>query len=120
MRAERLTERYGRDQLLHIANAVMAEIELSCRHKHPKHIPVARLADVSQMARTYGPRVGCSGWNYMSWKGRFYPASLPTIRWLEFYATRFDAVEVNNTFYRLPERHVFQSWQARVPSSFMM
>jgi uncharacterized protein YecE (DUF72 family) len=64
-------------------------------------------------------RVGCSGWNYKSWRGRFYPAEVPASRWLEYYAERFDTVEVNNTFYRLPERDTFEAWRRRVPSNFL-
>jgi uncharacterized protein YecE (DUF72 family) len=64
-------------------------------------------------------RVGCSGWNYASWRGRFYPRDLPTARWLEYYATRFDTVEINNTFYRLPERSTFAAWRRQVPSAFL-
>jgi uncharacterized protein YecE (DUF72 family) len=66
------------------------------------------------------PRVGCSGWNYKSWRGRFYPLNLPSDRWLEFYAARFDTVEVNNTFYRLPERSTFATWRAQVPAGFLV
>jgi len=65
------------------------------------------------------PRVGCSGWNYTSWRGRFYPRDLPASRWLEFYATHFDTVEVNNSFYRLPPRSTFEDWRVRVPSAFV-
>ena len=50
-------------------------------------------------------RIGCSGWNYRSWKDEFY-GGLPARRWLEHYARHFDTVEVNNTFYRLPLRDV--------------
>jgi uncharacterized protein YecE (DUF72 family) len=65
-------------------------------------------------------RVGCSGWNYKSWRERFYPRGLPTARWLAYYADRFDTVEVNNTFYRLPERSTFGMWRDRVPATFVM
>jgi uncharacterized protein YecE (DUF72 family) len=65
------------------------------------------------------PRVGCSGWNYKSWRARFYPRDLPASRWLEFYAARFDTVEVNNSFYRLPPRSTFEDWRADVPSAFL-
>jgi len=64
-------------------------------------------------------RVGCSGWNYKSWRGRFYPRDLPAARWLEFYATRFDTVEINNSFYRLPERSTFARWHTQVPTPFL-
>src|SRR5829696_741840 len=64
-------------------------------------------------------RVGCSGWNYKSWKGRFYPSTLTTSQWLPYYAERFDTVEINNTFYRLPEAATFAGWRAQVPSDFL-
>ena len=63
--------------------------------------------------------MGCSGWNYKSWRGRFYPRDLPASRWLEYYAARFDTVEINNSFYRLPERSTFASWRTQVPASFL-
>lgn len=74
-------------------------------------------SSTSTVARS--PRVGCSGWNYASWRGRFYPRDLPTARWLDFYATQFDTVEVNNSFYRLPERSTFANWRAQVPPAFL-
>lgn len=55
-------------------------------------------------------RVGCSGWQYKHWRGDFYPASLPQSRWFEHDAATFDTVEINNSFYRLPERATFASW----------
>lgn len=66
------------------------------------------------------PRVGCSGWNYKSWRGRFYPPEVPAAQWLRYYAERFDTVEVNNTFYRLPELETFMAWRTQVPRSFVM
>jgi uncharacterized protein YecE (DUF72 family) len=65
-------------------------------------------------------RVGCSGWQYRHWRGVFYPDALPASRWLEFYAREFDTVEVNNTFYRLPEAATFARWRTRVPAGFAM
>jgi uncharacterized protein YecE (DUF72 family) len=65
------------------------------------------------------PRIGCSGWNYASWRGPFYPSGLATSRWLAFYAARFDTVEVNGTFYRLPERSTFEAWRQQAPSGFV-
>lgn len=64
-------------------------------------------------------RVGCSGWNYRSWRGPFYPSDLAASRWLPYYAARFDTVEINNTFYRLPEASTFAGWRAQVPSGFL-
>ena len=63
-------------------------------------------------------RVGTSGWEYRHWAGSFYPADLPRDRWLEFYAERFDTVELNNSFYRLPEAETFAGWRRRVPDGF--
>jgi len=63
-------------------------------------------------------RVGCSGWQYKHWRGDFYPADLPQAKWFEHYAARFDTVEINNSFYRLPERATFAAWGRRAPSRF--
>jgi uncharacterized protein YecE (DUF72 family) len=73
-----------------------------------------------QSGSTFRPRVGCSGWNYASWRGRFYPRGLGAAHWLEYYASQLDTVEVNNTFYRLPERSTFASWREQVPSGFLI
>jgi uncharacterized protein YecE (DUF72 family) len=70
--------------------------------------------------RRYTPRIGCSGWNYTSWRGRFYPEALPPSKWLPYYSERFDTVEINNTFYRLPERSTFAAWRSQVPTDFVM
>lgn len=63
--------------------------------------------------------VGTSGWQYASWKGRFYPTGLPQRRWLEHYATRFPVVEVNNTFYMLPKEATFDRWRQESPDVFV-
>ena len=63
-------------------------------------------------------RVGTSGWEYRHWVGPFYPRDLPRHRRLEFYAERFDTVELNNSFYRLPEADAFAAWADRVPEGF--
>jgi len=64
--------------------------------------------------------VGTSGWQYRSWRGPFYPPGLPQREWLEFYAERFATVEVNNAFYRLPERSTFVQWAQRSPDDFVI
>jgi uncharacterized protein YecE (DUF72 family) len=64
-------------------------------------------------------RIGCSGWNYADWRERVYPKGLPQRRWLEHYATLFDAVEINNTFYRLPARSAVANWVASTPEHFV-
>jgi uncharacterized protein YecE (DUF72 family) len=65
-------------------------------------------------------RIGTSGWNYKAWAGGvFYPEGLSTARWLDFYSQQFGSVEVNNTFYRLPEQRVFESWRDETPKDFV-
>ena len=64
-------------------------------------------------------RIGCSGWNYGHWRERVYPKGLPTRRWLEHYATLFDTVEVNSTFYRLPARSAVAGWAEGSPGGFL-
>jgi len=63
-------------------------------------------------------RVGCSGWQYRHWRGDFYPAGLPLATWFDHYASVFDTVEINNSFYRLPERATFGAWARRAPLGF--
>jgi uncharacterized protein YecE (DUF72 family) len=65
------------------------------------------------------PRIGCSGWEYKHWRGDFYPTTIPRTRWFEQYAQIFDTVEINNTFYRLPERTTFVKWAERAPARFL-
>jgi uncharacterized protein YecE (DUF72 family) len=64
--------------------------------------------------------VGTSGWQYRDWRGAFYPPKLAQKAWLEFYAERFQTVEVNNTFYNLPEASVFEAWARRTPDDFVV
>jgi uncharacterized protein YecE (DUF72 family) len=63
-------------------------------------------------------RIGCSGWNYRSWRETFYPKGLPPSRWLEHYASVFDTVEVNTTFYRLARREAVERWVTQTPGDF--
>jgi uncharacterized protein YecE (DUF72 family) len=62
--------------------------------------------------------VGTSGWQYRDWRGVLYPEGTPQDRWLEAYAETFSVVEVNNSFYRLPERSTFERWRDRTPAGF--
>jgi uncharacterized protein YecE (DUF72 family) len=64
-------------------------------------------------------RIGCSGWQYRHWRGDFYPVEVPAARWFECYAARFDTVEINNTFYRLPGAGTFARWADRAPAGFL-
>ena len=62
--------------------------------------------------------VGTSGYAYKEWKGAFYPAKLPADEMLRFYASRLPAVEINNTFYRMPSERVLVEWAGQVPEAF--
>ncbi len=62
--------------------------------------------------------VGTSGWSYKEWKGSFYPPRLPSGAMLRHYASCFSAVEVNNSFYRMPSENVLASWVAQVSPEF--
>jgi uncharacterized protein YecE (DUF72 family) len=64
-------------------------------------------------------KIGTSGWQYKDWKGRFYPERLPQRLWLEHYAGHYGVVEINNAFYRLPERTTFEQWRTRTPDGFV-
>ena len=64
-------------------------------------------------------RIGCSGWQYRSWRGVLYPEGLGQARWLERYAEVFDTVEVNSTFYRLASRDAVARWVNETPEDFM-
>lgn len=63
--------------------------------------------------------IGTSGWQYRDWRGPVYPPGTPPRRWLPLYAARFATVEVNNAFYRLPERETFENWAATVGDDFV-
>ncbi len=63
--------------------------------------------------------IGTSGWIYPHWEGVFYPPRLRHEERLAYYANRFSTVEINYTFYRLPEPQVFHSWAKGVPSGFL-
>lgn len=63
-------------------------------------------------------RAGTSGFAFKEWKGSFYPDDLKDDGMLAFYAGRFPAVEINNTFYRLPKEDVIRAWAAQVPEPF--
>ena len=64
------------------------------------------------------PRIGTSGWDYPHWKGVFYPTDMPRRRWFEYYAARFSTVEINYSFYRLPDEATFDHWRDAAPAGF--
>lgn len=63
--------------------------------------------------------IGTSGWNYKHWKGSFYPEDLSSGEWLNFYAKHLHTVEINNTFYRLPEKKILAKWLDTVSPQFI-
>jgi len=63
-------------------------------------------------------RAGTSGFSYKEWKGSFYPEDLPAARMLAYYSERLPAVEINNTFYRMPKPALLEGWSAEVPPEF--
>lgn len=67
------------------------------------------------MARLY---LGASGWAYPAWKGKFYPAKISPEEMLPYYAARFGAVELNNSFYRMPSEAMMKKWRDAVPDDF--
>lgn len=67
-------------------------------------------------ARLY---IATSGWHYRHWIGPFYPPGTRMGALFEYYLTKFDTVEINNTFYRLPEEKTFALWRDSVPEGFV-
>ncbi|BAZ94424.1 uncharacterized protein FOKN1_2044 [Thiohalobacter thiocyanaticus] len=63
--------------------------------------------------------IGTSGYQYRHWRGPVYPQKLPQRAWFDYYSHRFDTVEINNTFYRLPEADTFQRWREAAPAGFV-
>jgi len=64
--------------------------------------------------------VGTSGYNYPEWKGSFYPQKLPTAKMLPYYAERFTTVEINYTFYRMPNEKILAGWSRETPANFKL
>jgi uncharacterized protein YecE (DUF72 family) len=62
--------------------------------------------------------IGTSGYNYPEWRGSFYPEKFPTAKMLAYYAERFNTVEVNYTFYRMPTETQLGNWAAGTPDDF--
>ena len=63
--------------------------------------------------------IGTSGWVYPHWLGVVYPPKTPPRAMLPLYASQFSTVEINRSYYRLPERAVFESWRAQTPPGFL-
>ena len=63
--------------------------------------------------------IGCSGWSYSAWKGPFYPPNLESSEWLRFYSQIFDYVEIDSSFYRIPNQFMVKNWAKKTPDNFM-
>src|SRR5246127_5842635 len=64
--------------------------------------------------------VGTSGYNYPEWKGSFYPSDLAAAKMLPYYAARFPTVEINYTFYRMPNEKLVSGWAAQTPDPYRL
>ncbi|MFW5821569.1 MAG: DUF72 domain-containing protein [Bacteroidota bacterium] len=62
--------------------------------------------------------IGCSGYHYNDWRGKFYPEDLKKEEWLEYYTEHFNTVEINNTFYQIPEKKTLKEWMKTTPKDF--
>jgi uncharacterized protein YecE (DUF72 family) len=62
--------------------------------------------------------VGCSGWSYTACKGPFYPSQLENSKWLQFYSGAFDYVEIDSSFYRIPNDFTVKNWHKKTPDNF--
>jgi uncharacterized protein YecE (DUF72 family) len=67
---------------------------------------------------TAAVHIGTSGWHYKHWVGLFYPDKMPPSKMLRFYLERFDTVEINNSFYRLPTESAIEGWCRETPPNF--
>lgn len=63
--------------------------------------------------------IGCSGWSYGTWAGKFYPTGLKQGEWLTYYARHFNTVEVNMSFYRFPFKNMLKGWYDKTPKGFL-
>jgi uncharacterized protein YecE (DUF72 family) len=64
-------------------------------------------------------RIGTSGYHYKHWRGPFYPKKISPNKMLEYYSHKFDTVELNNSFYRLPTENAFDGWRQMTPANFV-
>jgi uncharacterized protein YecE (DUF72 family) len=62
--------------------------------------------------------IGTSGWHYKHWLGNFYPEKLPFSKMLDYYCKHFNTVEINNSFYMLPQVSTLESWRDGTPKNF--
>src|SRR5437764_1150848 len=63
-------------------------------------------------------RIGTCAWSFPDWRGTFYPSELPESEWLQFYARYLPAVEIDSTFYSVPNENAVRRWVELTPASF--
>jgi uncharacterized protein YecE (DUF72 family) len=106
-KAERRARREARRAKQRVENvnraAKMHKARLEFKGEEPAQVPPRR--------PEHAIHVGCSGWFYWKWRGLFYPSDLPTGKWFEYYASRFDTVEINASFYSWPTVANVKSWK---------
>ncbi|KPK39421.1 MAG: hypothetical protein AMJ69_05615 [Gammaproteobacteria bacterium SG8_47] len=81
-------------------------------------ISLEAAASSPRTAQTPQLYIGTSGWHYPHWQGTFYPERMKRNEWLAYYATQFDCIEINNSFYRLPTAEQVARWAAQTDDSF--
>jgi uncharacterized protein YecE (DUF72 family) len=96
----------------------------TARHQEASGLVVRSVpagCSVSLMPRSQPGRVwiGASGWSYKHWEKSFYPDKQPAREHLAFYAQHFSSVEINSSYYKLPERKTFENWRLRTPEAFL-
>jgi uncharacterized protein YecE (DUF72 family) len=83
-------------------------------------LPSDETRQKKRLAKAHKPSlyIGCSGWSYTPWVGPFYPQGLPQTEWLKHYASIFDFVEVDSTFYSIPSPFRVKKWAVNTPANF--
>jgi uncharacterized protein YecE (DUF72 family) len=77
------------------------------------------LADAQSKKLAANLHVGTMGWSYNFWKGVFYPEKLPSKQFLHYYASKLNSVEVDSTFYRMPQETTITEWKNQTPEDFV-
>ena len=62
--------------------------------------------------------IGCSGWSYSSWQGPFYPKGIENSKWLRYYSKVFNYVEIDSSFYRIPNEFMVKNWYKELQKTF--
>src|SRR4051812_31727947 len=101
-----------------VSRRCIAASALFCSMRTCRCFAMARASVRSRAMTGPGVLVGCSGWQYADWREVVYPRGCAQRDWLEVYARRYSTVEVNATFYRLPNRDAVARWVQQTPPGF--